>query len=394
METAFFTLSHLSPMYSSLIHELAKNGHDVTVITPVYGMKSKFVKENGVEVLYFKSMPMLNIGLIRKGIANILFPYFCIRAVKKHLSKKKFGLILMTTPPLGFFQPIKYLKRRNNKSIVYLILRDIHPEGAKFVGLDRIKPMYNYFKKIEMELYGISDFIGCMSPRNISFVEENNPGIETKKLRMLPNWEEKKIYTEPNIKIRSKYDLEEKFIVVYGGNMGVPQNLSVMLELAYKKKDLDNVVFLLIGNGTEKAELEYKSKSMGLKNVRFMNSIPREDYDDLMKICDVGFISLHPKLPIPNIPSKTLGYFGAKLPILAVTDSITDYGEYILERSHSGLWSREEDCEKLYENFDILYNDFDLRKQMGENGYKFFIDNFTTDKAYEEIRNACSEYGN
>lgn len=394
MKVAFFTLSHNSSMYYSLIEMFRDNGHEVTVLTPTYEGKSYIVAKDGIRILNFKSMPMLNIGIIRKGIANLLFPYFCMKGIKQYLKNEAFDLILMTTPPLGFYQPIKYLKRKNTRCIFYLILRDIHPEGAKFIGLDKIKPVYAYFRKIEKNLYQLADFIGCMSPKNISFIAEKNPTINIKKLRLLPNWEEVCKYEEADKNIRSKYNLGDKFIVLYGGNIGIPQNLRILLKLAERKKTLKDVIFLIIGKGTEKVKLMKQAKKMNLNNVCFMDFIPRDDYNNLMKLCDIGFISLHPKVPIPNIPSKTLGYFQAKLPILAVTDSITDYGKFMLDKSQSGLWSLATDFEKLCVNFDKLYYDPILRKQMGENGYNYFLKNFTTDKAYSEIITACKEYGN
>jgi hypothetical protein len=181
MKVVFFTLSHNSAMYNSLIREFVRKGHDLTVVTPTYSRKSTFVVEDGLKILYFKSLPMLNIGIIKKGIANLLFPYFCMKGIKQYLKNEAFDLILMTTPPLGFYQPIKYLKRKNTRCIFYLILRDIHPEGAKFIGLDKIKPVYAYFRKIEKNLYQLADFIGCMSPKNISFIAEKNPTINIKK---------------------------------------------------------------------------------------------------------------------------------------------------------------------------------------------------------------------
>ncbi len=380
-------------MYNSLIHEFVRKGHDLTVVTPTYNGKNAFVIENGLKILYFKSLPMLNIGIIKKGIANLLFPYFCLQSVKRYLKNEVFDLILMTTPPLGFYQPIKYLKRKNPGCVFYLILRDIHPEGAKFIGLDKIKPAYSYFRKMEKNLYRLADFIGCMSPKNISFIAEKNPTIDIKKLRMLPNWEKTCKYEKADRNIKIKYQLDDKFIVLYGGNIGIPQNLGILLKLAERKKSLKDVIFLIIGNGTEKIKLMKQAQKMNLNNVRFMDFIARNDYNDLMKLCDIGFISLHPKVPIPNIPSKTLGYFKAKLPILAVTDPITDYGEFMLDKSQSGLWSLATDFEKLCANFDKLYYDSKLRKQMGENGYNYFLKNFTADKAYNEIITAYQQYG-
>lgn len=386
MKVAFLTLSHNTGMYYGLIRMFRDNGHEITVFTPTYEGKNNIVTKDGIRILNFKSLPMLNIGIIRKGIANLLFPFLSVYGAKQLLKKdNKFDLILSTTPPIAFYKLVSFLKKTNTKAIFYLILRDIHPEGAKFVGLHKYKLIYNYFRSIERKLYSLADYIGCMSPGNIHFIEDRNPELNKGKLRELPNWENCVKYSDPISDIKTKYQLENKFIVIYGGNMGIPQGLDIVLELAAAKKHLKDVLFLFVGKGTERRKLEDKAKEMDLENVRFMDFIPREDYNDLIKISDIGLISLHKDLPIPNIPSKTLGYFVNKVPILASIDFITDYGEYIIETSNSGLWSYATDLEKLSSNFDTLYEDNTLRKNMGENGYQYFLRNFTTDKAYNEI---------
>ena len=385
MKVAFFTLSYKTVLYGSLINEFIDKGHEVIIITPTYEDKTKLVSEGGCKILFFKSLPMLNIGIIRKGIANLLLPYACMLGIIKFIKNENFDLIISTTPPIGFYSAIRYLKKRSVKAVFYLILRDIHPEGAKFIGLDRYKLIYSYFRKIEKNIYNLADYIGCMSPRNISFIAERNSYLDCEKLRLLPNWEPAVDYTIPNNEIKIKYDLENKFILLYGGNMGIAQNLQILLSLAEKKREMKDVLFLLIGKGTEVNKLKNRVAEMNLDNVRFMDFIPRSDYNDIMKLCDVGFISLHPNVPIPNIPSKTLGYFNAKLPILASVDPVTDYGEYIIDRSKAGLWSLATDINLLSENFDTLYNSSGLRSEMGENGYQYLKDNFNVTAIYNEI---------
>jgi len=390
MKILFFTLGYEGKLYNDLIKEFIKNSHEVVVVIPDDQIsKTEIIEtEDKIKLLRFRSLPLLNIGVIRKGIANILLPYLTISTVKKRLKEYCPDLILMSTPPLAFYNAVKYVKKRNPESVFYLILRDIHPEGAKFIGLDRYKLIYNYFRRIEIKLYNLSNFIGCMSPRNISFIMEKNPDIPSSKMRLLPNWETIEESIGLDLSIKTKYDLNNKFVAVYGGNMGIPQGLDIILELAKCKQKYSDVIFLFVGRGTEKERLENLSKSMELSNVRFMDFLPKKDYDKLMRVCDIGLISLHPNVPIPNIPSKTLSYFSMKLPVLASVDPVTDYGSFIIDASKGGLWSLAKDFELYSNNFDILYKDPVLRNQMKEDGYNYTKENFSTAIAYNEIISA------
>ena len=167
--------------------------------------------------------------------------------------------------------------------------------------------------------------------------------------------------------------------------MGLPQGLESVIKLAEIKQKYLDVLFLFVGQGTEKKKLEKLVSIKKIKNVRFYDAIPPSEYLQLMSICDIGIISLHPNLFIPCIPSKTIGYWAVKLPILALVHPLTDYGNYVIESSKSGLWSLSSDVHKTSENFDILYNDKALRNRMGKNGLNYFIENSTAKITYTKI---------
>jgi len=386
MNVLFFTLNYKSGMYLQLADEFILNGHKVTFVSPTNIGKNRIEKYKQHNVLLFRSNKLINVSLIRKGIANLLMPYQCKRAVSKFISHYDIDLILMSTPTLGFYESIKYLKKRNRDIRFYLILRDIHPEGAKFVGLDKYKILYNYFRSMEKSLYNCADRIGCMSPHSMKFISNMNPEISKSKVELLPNWgtiNNQNALIETNI--LEKYGLIDKFLVIYGGNMGIAQNLGIFIRLAKEKSKYKDVVFIFVGDGTEKKQLKKQADEIGANNVIFINSLPKKEYDELVKVSHLGIISLHPKSFFANIPSKTIGYMSARVPILASIDSISDYGNFVIDPSKAGLWSLANEFEKLSENFDIMYHNPILRNEMGENGYQYFINNWTTDKTYAQI---------
>lgn len=232
----------------------------------------------------------------------------------------------------------------------------------------------------------MSDSIGCMSQGNIDYVLKHNRGINEKKLHILENFQKMSLVLKPNLTIKKKYCIENKFVVIFGGNMGIPQELDNVIALAKKCEEYDDVVFLLIGSGTEKSRLERIVKMNEVKNIIIKNSIPHDDYQQLVSQCDIGLISLNRKFTIPNIPSKTLSYYNLAIPILASIDKNTDYGKE-LDRSGAGLWSLAGDLERYKKNFDTMYNNKELRKEMGQNGRNYFEQHSTLNLAYNVIIN-------
>lgn len=175
-----------------------------------------------------------------------------------------------------------------------------------------------------------------------------------------------------------------KYVAIFGGNIGEPQKIENIVNLARAYQYNSQIIFLVIGTGTKKKYLEQMAAHYDLGNLIIKDAVPRQDYQKLVCSADIGLISLSEKFTIPNIPSKTLSYFNAKIPVLAAIDANTDYGA-LLEKSGAGLWSITGDMERYKQNFDTLYNNYALRKQMGENGYNYLSKYLTVNTAYRTI---------
>ena len=373
----------MSDLYLSLADEFDKNGHNVTFVSPTEG-ETHYEDLGNHHVLYFHAGKLLNVSIPRKGINNILLPFFCKKAVKKFIDPQKFQMILMSTPPLGYLASIQYVKKINPSIKFYLILRDIHPEGATFI-LKKIPGLYGYFRRQAQKVYNIADVIGCMSPHSVKLIQDRYLSENASKVQLLPNWGRKLEYKEPSEATRIKYGIQGKYVLIYGGNMGIGQNLELFIRLAKDKQKYNDVLFFFIGRGTEKEHLKAIVKEQKVTNVRIEDSIPKEDYDELLRCANVGIVTLHPLSFFANCPSKTITYWQNKIPILASLDKITDHGSYFIDGSNSGLWSLATDYDALSSNFDKLYHNKELRRQMGENGYTFFNEHYTVDITYAKI---------
>jgi glycosyltransferase involved in cell wall biosynthesis len=295
----------------------------------------------------------------------------------------------MPTPPITLIDVGIWLKKKTGGTL-YLILRDIFPQNA--VDLKMMKPdglIHKYFRKKEIELYQGSDSIGCMSQANIDYIKKYNAYLEPSKLHLLPNWEkvhEPEDSDEDEEVIRERYGLKDKFVVIFGGNHGLPQKIENILALAKECMDYQDILFLLIGRGTEKKRIARLAEEMELKNVSLMDGLPRYEYNKVLKLADVGLISLSEEFTIPNFPSKVTSYFSFKKPVLASVDVNTDFGDMLVERK-CGLWSEAGDVIAFKKNLLALYNDEVLREEFAQNGYNYLINNLLPHHAYDIIAN-------
>lgn len=388
--------NHLG-LYKELVYEFKDRGEEVYVATvseKKYGFETQLAKENGVNVLRIKTGNMFGVSFIEKGLTNLTLGSVFKKEINKYFNNIKFDLVIHHTPPITFTPVIDYLKIKY-KTKSYLILRDIFPQNAVDLGIIKNRILFNFFRKKEEKLYEKSDFIGCMSQGNIEYIEKHNLEVDKNKLHILRNWGKiKPILNIDKKSIREKYGFSENdFILVFGGNMGKPQGLEFLLKLAKEYKNKSDIKFLLIGKGNEKSKLQNIKKNDNLDNVIFLDFIPRVEYELLTGACDIGIVSLHSCFTIPNIPSKTVDYCKLSLPILAVVDKNTDYPKILENEAKCGLSSIYGDLEKYKKNLEKLYNDFDLRVELGKNGRQYYENELGVDKAYETIMKQIKNRG-
>lgn len=383
---AFPDMNKSFNMYTTLVEEFVKHGHEITILAPG-SEKTGIYFENDIPVLRVRTLPIKNIPNYLKGISNVLLPYQFELALYRHYKGKSFELIISPTPPITLVDLAAKLKKKYGSKF-YLILRDIFPQNAVDLGFMRKEGLlHRYFKRKEKKLYKEADYIGCMSPGNIEYVKRNNPEVSHIKLHELKNYQKPFVGFGYDTKyLKKKYGIVDKFVVVFGGNMGKPQQLENVVALAKSVLQVPDIAFLLLGEGVQMNRIEQEAKEKGLTNINIHRTIPKQEYQDLLRICDVGLISLHQDFTIPNIPSKALDYFNVGIPVLASLDRATDFGK-ILDQENCGLWSFAGDHQTFHQNLMKFYESSDLKSTMGKNGNSYFKQNLTPNLAYNTILN-------
>ena len=399
MNIIFLTMSHLtevrtSGIYSDLMRKFRDEGHEVYIVSPRErrtGEQTRLYEVDGVHILGVRTLNLQKTNVIEKGIGQVLVETQFKQAIKRHLGNVKFDLVLYSTPPITFPKVIQYLKSANSMAQTYLLLKDIFPQNAVDLGMMSTKGvkgfLYRFFRKKEKKLYALSDHIGCMSPANVRYVIEHNKEVDPTKVELAPNSydavEPIVMTDEERRAIREKYGLPtNRPIFVYGGNLGKPQGIPFLIECLDANTNRQDCHFVVVGDGTEYAKLEAWYKAKQPQSVSVFRRLPKEDYDHLVRACDIGLIFLDYRFTIPNYPSRLLPYLMEKKPIIAATDPNCDTGS-LAEANGYGLWCPSNSVEAFTHCVDKML-DSDIA-QMGEAGYQFFLDNYTIGHTYNQI---------
>lgn len=378
-------------IYTDLLREFYSQGHNIYIVSPIEKREGKrdLVFKNDDDRVNYLRVAIGNItkcSLFEKGLSTLQVERKFLDSIKSHFSAVKFDLVLYSTPPITFSNVVRYIKKRDQAKS-YLLLKDIFPQNAvdlKMFGKNN--PIYWYFRHKEKSLYNISDYIGCMSQKNVEYVTLHN-NIEKEKIEVCPNSIEPVIQCNfDKNEIRYKYKIPgDKVVFVYGGNLGRPQGINYLCACLEECKDNEKVFFCIVGSGTEFSKLNCFLNKQEIKNALLLESLPKDEYDLFINAGDVGLIFLDKCFTIPNFPSRLLSYMQVGMPVLAATDGNTDVGT-VIKKGQFGHW-----CESISsQNFaDLLpkFYAYEDRQVMGKNARNYLENNYTVKRAYEIIIN-------
>lgn len=379
-------------IYTDLLRKFHKEGHDVYVISPVERKKkadTKYIQGERINILKLKIGNIQKTNIIEKGISTITLEGKFISGIRKYFADVKFDLVLYSTPPITLQRAVRYVKKRDN-AVTYLMLKDIFPQNAVDMGMlskTGVKGiLYKYFRNKEKKLYANSDYIGCMSQANVDYVLKHNSELSTERVEICPNCIEiieKSVTAEERVKIREKYDIPlDKLVFVYGGNLGKPQGIDFLIDCLKSQENNQSVFFLIVGDGTEYHKINDYVTGSKPANVKLMQRLPKEDYDMVVGACDIGMICLDHRFTIPNFPSRLLGYMQARLPVLALTDAVTDMGK-VITGGNFGWWCESNSTEEVNNIIKEIEN-LEL-EILGKNAYQYLEKYYCVDGAYDVI---------
>jgi hypothetical protein len=379
-------------IYQDLLRQFIKYGHEVIVVCPVErreGLSTRIINEGSTTILQVRTLNIQKSPLWEKGIATILLNMLLKRAIKKYLKSCSFDLILYATPPITITGLIYWLKKRNGAK-TYLLLKDIFPQNAVDIGIfGNNSILHRYFKRQEQILYDLSDRIGCMSPANVSYMCDKHPELQGR-VEVNPNSID---ITRVNIchlnraEVLKKWGISNDSVVyLYGGNLGKPQGTTFLLKLLEDDAIHPAAFFLIVGDGTDYFALKSWFDKWQPKNAKLIQRLPKQEFDILASCCDVGLILLRREFTIPNFPSRLLTYLENKIPVLAITDSVSDIGPIALSAGF-GNWCLYGEHGAALNLITVFCEQPEMRKIMGEAGFNFMKIQYDVDISYQKIIN-------
>lgn len=385
---------------SELAESLVDKGHSVTIVTgfPNYpkgkifeNYRRSFLrreKVNGVKVIrVFLIVPKVRASFIHRMLNHTSF---MLTSIYGGLAAEKPDLIYYYSPPLFLGFSTWFLGKIYRVPTVVEI-NDLWPQAPIALGVLKNKLVIKFAEKFERFVYKNTEhlFFYSRTMRN----QVINKGISKKKTEIHPLWISTKEFApvpeEKVNRIRKKYKLDGKFSVMYAGLIGLPQGLEILVEVAKILRNKKDIIFVLVGGGAGERKIRKESEKEGLETIKFIPFQLKEEISSVLSSADVLFAHLNPALfRKGTIPGKVLAYISVGKPLLVAVEGETND---LVERSKSGLTAESQDAKSIAENLKKLYDNEDMRKEMGRNARRYAIENFEREMLLSELENRLIE---
>jgi colanic acid biosynthesis glycosyl transferase WcaI len=204
--------------------------------------------------------------------------------------------------------------------------------------------------------------------------------LPAEKIAVVENGVETEVFSpqpdSANCALRHELGADDKFLVCYVGTMGMAHGLETLLDAAAQlRQQRPDVVFLLIGEGAEKARIKALAESRQLTNVRFLDQQPRERIPAFISASDACLVLLKKTDVFKTvIPTKMLEFMSCARPVIVAVEG---QARKIVEEASAGIAIEPEDAGALVQAITGLADDQALRFDLGQNGRRYITERFS-----------------
>jgi len=366
----FFYPDHsaTSQLLTDLCFHLAKSGIDVSVITgrqvyddPGITLPGQ-VTVQGVHIIRVWTSRFGRQALWGRAID---YGTFYLSALWCLLRIVRAGdvVVAKTDPPLISVIAAAAAKLRG--AILINWIQDLFPEVASALavqGSDWLEQPLRILRNRSLRAARRNIAIGEGMARRIG-----DEGITRDTISVIHNWADglaiQPVDREKN-DLRREWDLQDKFVVGYSGNLGRAHEFATILNAAERTTALKEIMFLFIGGGAQQSWLRDEVERKGLRNVMFKPYQPREHLSVSLGVSDLHLISLQPSLEGLIVPSKFYGIIAAGRPVLYIGDQNGEIPN-ILSKAQCGFCLGVNEDEKVASLIRHLAHDQDQCRELG-----------------------------
>ena len=335
--------SAMARLMSDLSEGLSED-FDITVITSVPSYAGKIDNQFKTKRFYYENTNKLHIIRVRvsendksskiKRIRHILDYFF--NAIKITRTLGTFDLVYATTAPPVLGGLLGRIGKQITKAKYIYAIQDFNPEQIEAVSYSKNKFLINLLRKIDYKTCRTADglvIIGRDMQETLHkrFPDEKIMGC------YIHNWvDENEMYplehSDPQIiTFKKKYKLQDKYVLMYLGNLGLYYDLIELVKIAGKFKNNQDIVFAFVGTGAVENQMKQYVKENDLSNIVFIPYVSGNDLLCAMNVADVHIVTNSKGIKGVSVPSKIYGIMSVNKPVIGILEPNSEVWNVITE---------------------------------------------------------------
>lgn len=319
---------------------------------PHYRKTEEAYKFEPIEEVNIKRIKLLSSKNIYTKTLNEII--FMILSIINSLRIKDVKIVFVSIPPIFTgFSGLIVSRIKHSKFIVDI--RDLWVDLAIDLKFIKNSLLIKILSKIEKSILNSASLITCATDGYIKNISEkiNNKNIEIVSINNGYDEIDLEI-DEDMINLRKKYGFNiDDFLITYIGNIGWPQGLKTIIKCIKDEKDLK---LILIGDGSERKEIEEIKIELNIENLILINTIPKNKIKFYYAISDALLVHLRKSEVLDlTIPSKIYEYLITKNPIVY---GLSGEAKKLLDSMPGCIYFEQENCKSFIESIYILKNNY------------------------------------
>ncbi len=301
--------------------------------------------------------------------------FFAAAMFKAFLLPRFDVVVTLTTPPLIGLIGTLLAALRGSRHIYWSM--DLHPDASLALGRMSLKnPTVRFLSWLSALVYRRADQVVVLGPYMADRIALK--AVPFERIVTIPVWSRRdEIYplrraTNP---LRKALELEDKFVVMYSGNLGLAHSFDEFLAAARRLRERTDIVFLFVGGGPRLGEVAAARARDGLSNVRLLDYVPRAQLHASLALADAHLISMRPEMTGIVVPGKLYGAMASGRPAIFVGPEHCESADTI-RQAGCGVTIPSGEAETLVSAIELLARDPSLARRMGERGRSAFLARF------------------
>lgn len=363
---------------------LVQRGHEVHVLTdvPNYPMgriydgyrhgKTRRQEHRGVEI-----ERCFTIGRRHNVLFRMLnyYSYAASSTLRALFMREEYDVVFanQTSPVMMISAGLAYARKREKKCVMYCM--DLWPASLSVGGVSESSPLYRYFQRVSRRLYNRADEVLITSRMFCGYLMEKH-GVPEDRIEYLPQYASDQFRKLPTVGKKATVDF------VFAGNIGAAQSLKTVLDAAEQLRDVENLRWHIVGDGSELENLKEEAQRRNLAQIIFYGRKPGEEMPRFYAMADAMLVTLvaDPAISL-TLPGKVQTYMAAGKPILgAANGEIPD----VIRAADCGYCAAAEDGQGLADAVR-RFLDHPNPRALGENARRYYEGHFSKDIFMEHL---------